>query len=208
MGAITTLVFDMGGVVFTLDHLQAIRRFVEIGVAEAPEYLNPYHQEGLFGELEQGLISREEFRSRLSSACGRQLTLDECAYAWKGFIGGVPPAPLDTIRHLREYGYRTLLLSNTNAFITEWGRSSDFDGRGRSMYHYFDELYFSCEVKLMKPDPEIFLFMLKKEGLTPSECIFVDDSAANVAAATALGFTTLCPAPSTDWTPSLLALLQ
>lgn len=205
--SITTIVFDMGGVVFTLDHRQAIRRFVEIGVSNAPEYINPYHQEGIFGELEQGLITTEEFRERLSAACGKELTLDECAYAWKGFIADVPPAPLDTIRRLREQGYRTLLLSNTNAFITAWGRSSEFDGRGRSMYHYFDELYFSCEVRIMKPDPAIFLHMLEKEGLTPSECIFVDDSAANVATARTLGFTTLQPVSGTDWTPDLLALL-
>jgi len=197
----------MGGVVFALDFPQAVRRFVEIGVTDAPQYLNPYHQAGLFGELELGLISKEEFRSRLSTLCGKELTLEQCRYAWMGFIGSVPPGPLATIRCLREAGYRTLLLSNTNAFITEWGRSTEFDGEGHSMYHYLDRLYFSCECRIMKPSPEIFRYMLEREGLSAGECVFIDDSPANVAAAECLGFTTLCPAGNSDWTPDLLALL-
>lgn len=203
----STIVFDMGGVVFALDFPQAVRRFVEIGVTQAPQYLDPYHQAGIFGELEQGLISRETFRERLSALCGKQLTMEECAYAWKGFIGSVPPKPLETILQLRQAGYRTLLLSNTNAFITEWGRSTEFDGRGHSMYHYLDELYFSCECKIMKPDPAIFRYMLEREGLTAQECVFIDDGPANVAAARELGFTTLCPEGNSDWTNDLLALL-
>ena len=204
----STIVFDMGGVLFSLDFPQAVRRFVEIGVAEAPAYLDPYHQSGLFGELEQGLISTEEFRARLSALCGKELTLEQCRYAWMGFVGSVPPGPLQTVLALREAGYRTLLLSNTNAFITAWGRSSAFDGRGHSMYHYLDELYFSCECKIMKPDPAIFRVLLDREGLTASECVFIDDGPANVAAAASLGFTTLCPVGNADWTPDLLALLS
>ena len=204
----STVVFDMGGVVFALDFPQAVRRFIEIGVADAPAYLDPYHQAGLFGELEQGLITPEDFRTRLSALCGKELTLEQCAYAWKGFIGSVPEAPLRTILALRAAGYRTLLLSNTNVFITAWGRSTDFDGHGHSMYHYLDELYFSCDCKMMKPDPAIFRYMLECEGLTASECIFIDDGPANVAAASALGFTTLCPVGNADWTPDLLTLLR
>ena len=75
------------------------------------------------------------------------------------------------------------------------------------MYHYLDRLYFSCECKIMKPDPAIFRLMLERENLSASECVFIDDGPANVATAEALGFTTLCPVGNADWTPDLLALL-
>lgn len=198
----------MGGVVFALDFPEAVRRFVEIGVAQAPQYLNPFHQNGLFGELEQGLVSPEEFRVRLSAMCGKELTLEHCAYAWMGFVGKVQDFALRTMTALREAGYRTLLLSNTNPFITAWGRSAAFDGHGHSMYHYLDELYFSCDCKIMKPDPAIFRHLLACEGLTAQECVFIDDGPANVAAAAALGFTTLQPVDNTDWSPALSALLS
>jgi HAD superfamily hydrolase (TIGR01509 family) len=43
---------------------------------------------------------------------------------------------------------------------------------------------------VMKPGPEIFNLTCERYGLTPVETLFVDDSAANVATAQALGFQT------------------
>lgn len=38
----------------------------------------------------------------------------------------------------------------------------------------------SGEEKLLKPDPEIYRLLFDRYGLDPSECVFIDDSAANV----------------------------
>jgi 2-haloacid dehalogenase len=38
-----------------------------------------------------------------------------------------------------------------------------------------------------KPDPEIYRRLLDRNGLEPAGCLFIDDVAANVAAARALG---------------------
>ena len=54
MGRIKTIVFDLGGVIITLDQSQAVRRFEELGLKDANERLNAYTQEGIFGELENG----------------------------------------------------------------------------------------------------------------------------------------------------------
>ena len=48
----------------------------------------------------------------------------------------------------------------------------------------------SAEEGLIKPDPLIFEITLARVGLEPHELLFVDDSAANIAAARALGFDT------------------
>ncbi|WP_291976172.1 MULTISPECIES: HAD-IA family hydrolase [unclassified Chelatococcus] len=53
----------------------------------------------------------------------------------------------------------------------------------------FDGIVVSGEVRLVKPDPAIFTLFLEQNGLTAGECLFVDDNAANVAAARELGFT-------------------
>lgn len=49
----------------------------------------------------------------------------------------------------------------------------------------------SGEVGLAKPDPAIFGLTARRFGLDPVRTVFVDDSAANVAAAAALGFCTV-----------------
>ena len=49
---ITHVVFDLGGVVFRLDKMVAIKRFQEIGVANVEQFLDDYAQKGIFGDLE------------------------------------------------------------------------------------------------------------------------------------------------------------
>ena len=79
---ISNIAFDLGGVVIALSYENAIRRFEEIGLPDARQHLDAFHQHGIFGDLESGRISAEVFRAELSKIIGRQLTMDECFYAW------------------------------------------------------------------------------------------------------------------------------
>jgi 2-haloacid dehalogenase len=51
----------------------------------------------------------------------------------------------------------------------------------------FRDVVVSGRERLVKPDPAIFRLLLDRNGLDAADCIFVDDSARNVAAAAALG---------------------
>jgi FMN phosphatase YigB (HAD superfamily) len=44
---------------------------------------------------------------------------------------------------------------------------------------------------VIKPDPEIFRRLFERFGLVPDETVFVDDAAANISAARALGMATV-----------------
>ena len=65
---IKNILFDLGGVIITLDPNQAVSRFKEIGLADADRRLDSYTQSGIFGDLELGKISAEEFRAGLSGS--------------------------------------------------------------------------------------------------------------------------------------------
>lgn len=54
-------------------------------------------------------------------------------------------------------------------------------------WNEFDGRVISVEVKLIKPDPAIYEYLLEKNGLTNSGCIFIDDSLINVHTAENLG---------------------
>jgi 2-haloacid dehalogenase/putative hydrolase of the HAD superfamily len=43
---------------------------------------------------------------------------------------------------------------------------------------------------VIKPEPRIYQIVLERTGLEPADLLFVDDSAANIAAADAMGFHT------------------
>lgn len=200
---IKNIVFDLGGVIMTIDQQQAIRRFAEIGLIEVEKHLDPYTQKGIFGDLEEGKISADEFRIELGNIIGKELTFKECEYAWRGYCKELPKRNLDILVKLKEEGYKLILLSNTNPFIMHWGLSENFDGVGHSLNYYFDALYLSYKNKMMKPDENFFHKMLITEKILPHETLFVDDGPRNVAAASELGINTFCPKNGIDWTEDI-----
>lgn len=205
---IKNIVFDLGGVIMTLDPAEALRRFKALGLSDAERYLDAYTQSGIFGNLEEGKITAEDFRSKLSSLTGHELTFDECKHAWLGYRKDVPQRNLDLLKELRAKGYRLILLSNTNPFMMDWALSSEFDGKGSSLNDYFDALYLSYRLGIMKPAPDFFRQVLDNENILPEETLFVDDGPRNVEAAGKLGLITMCPDNGFDWTGELRSLLH
>ena len=204
---IKNIIFDLGGVIMTIDHDEALRRFTELGLSDAERHLDPYTQSGIFGDVEEGKISAEEFRSELSRLVGRELTFDECRYAWLGYRKDVPQRNLDALQLLRDKGYRLILLSNTNPFMMSWALSKDFDGGRASLEDYFDALYLSFRLGVMKPDLRFFKTVLERERIRPEDSLFVDDGPRNVKAAAGLGINTFCPVNGSDWTGELFSRL-
>jgi putative hydrolase of the HAD superfamily len=202
------IVFDLGGVVIHLNYEQAVAHFESIGLTNARGHLDAFHQTGIFGALEEGQISAETFRHELSKLVGHELSMDECSYAWHGYVEAVPRQNLQALRKLREQGFRVCLLSNTNPFMMEWAHSTDFDGDGHAIDDYFDALYLSYECHAMKPSADIFRQMLDCEHAEPAQVLFIDDSPANCKAANALGIRTLCPQNNEDWTGRLMDIID
>lgn len=207
MKEIKNIAFDLGGVIITINQDNAIKRFGEIGISDAAERLNPYTQSGIFGDVEVGKITADDFIAELSKMAGRQLTFEDCQYAWKGYFQELPERNLEILRKLRAEGYKLLLLSNTNPFIMRWALNGDFDGHGNTLGSYFDGLYLSYECCAMKPDVKIFNKMIADENIKPCETLFVDDGPRNVAAAGEMGFKTFCPENGSDWTKKLYEYL-
>ena len=197
------IAFDLGGVVLALSFDNAVRRFEEIGLKDARRHLDAFCQQGIFGDLEAGRITAEDFRIELGKLIGRDITADECFYAWHGYVETVPQRNLDALLDLRAKGYKVCLLSNTNPYMMQWACTSAFDGGSHPIDYYFDNLYLSYQCKVMKPSPKIFEMMLRGQNATPEETLFIDDSPRNCEVAQQLGIHTLCPQNNEDWIPIL-----
>ena len=205
---IRNIVFDLGGVIMTICQEEAIKRFKSIGFKNVEDYLNPYTQTDIFGDIEEGKISAEQFREKLSELIGKEVTYEECKFAWLGYRQDVPLRNLDILRKLKAQGYKLILLSNTNPFMMSWGLSGEFDGNGNSLESYFDSLYLSYKLGVMKPNKKIFQYIIDNEKIQPSESLFIDDGERNINTARLLGFKTLCPINGEDWTKELIELLK
>lgn len=192
----------------TICQEEAIKRFKSIGFKNVEDYLNPYTQTDIFGDIEEGKISAEQFRAKLSELIGKEVTYEECKFAWLGYRQDVPLRNLDILRKLKAQGYKLILLSNTNPFMMSWGLSGEFDGNGNSLESYFDSLYLSYKLGVMKPNKKIFQYIIDNEKIQPGESLFIDDGERNINAARLLGFKTLCPINGEDWTKELIELLK
>lgn len=87
-----------------------------------------------------------------------------------------------TLVELRGRGYKLGLVSNLSRSDTVWLRELELDS-------FFDATALSCEVGLLKPEPEIYLLAAERLAVRSEECVFVDDIPSNVAAAKAVGMT-------------------
>jgi putative hydrolase of the HAD superfamily len=203
---INNVVFDLGGVIITLDRQQAVERFERMGLKAVDELLDVYEQQGIFLELETGQIDAERFRCKLSEMVGKEVTTEEVVAGWLGFMREVPQHKLDYIEELRKR-YRVFLLSNTNPIVMEWTESSDFCPAGRPLSSYFDGVYTSYRMGITKPNAGIFLRMMEDAGIQANETLFVDDGIRNIETAARLGMHTYLAKNGEEWRPDVEAIL-
>ena len=187
------IVFDMGGVLIDLDPKACIRAFLDIlGYERIKELIDPYHQKGVYGELEEGSISADEFRTAVlaeSRPGCRPEDVDRCMDA---MISGMEPYKADLLRELSQK-YPLYLLSNNNE-IARIRYHKILAELGLDWQSVFREEFCSFEMKMLKPDPAFFREAIRRIGLPPEEILFVDDSPVNVEAARAVGINAvMCP---------------
>jgi putative hydrolase of the HAD superfamily len=80
------------------------------------------------------------------------------------------PGAVETLRELRERGLRTGLVSVCSDDVPAVWAGTGFHG-------LFDSEVFSCDVRLRKPDPRIYLLCCEQLGVEPAEALFVGDGA-------------------------------
>ena len=203
---IKNIYFDMGGVIFDQNTEEAFRRFRSLGI-DTDYYMGVYGQRDFFLDLETGRIDADTFCQRVGEVVGHAVSREQARDCWLGFCDGVPAERLDDLVTLRS-SYRLGLLSNTNPFMMDFMRSGAFSDRKKSIADYFDVLFLSYEMRICKPDAEIFRQVLQCEGANAEECLFIDDSRKNTDAAKALGFQVLTVATNEPWMPKLRQLLD
>lgn len=188
----------MGGVLVDLDWKACIREFQTIGYSEAGNLLDPYKQSGIFLQLEEGKITPEQLYDHIHQAAGKEIDKEKINHALELFNTGLPLYKLEMLRNLRKR-FKIYLLSNTNAIMAPNISKRFFTQEGLQMKDYFDGIFLSYEMKLVKPFPAIFEKMLQEGGFRAEETLFIDDSPANIETAHRLGLYTYLAHPDEDF---------
>jgi glucose-1-phosphatase len=194
---IRNLIFDLGGVLLNINPLLSLQELSRLSGKEAAVLAIQLAESNLFGKLDTGRISPEEFHEQLSHLTGQRLEPAEADRIWNLLLLDFPE---ERIRLLEEAGrhYRIFLLSNTNIIHYRYYTESFRSRYGFPMEQLFETLYLSYEIGMHKPETGIYDYLLKKSGLTASECCFFDDSLPNLQAAEKIGIHCIHITPEHD----------
>jgi haloacid dehalogenase superfamily, subfamily IA, variant 3 with third motif having DD or ED len=183
---ISTLIFDLGGVLINLDLPQCIQNFKELGLQNFEQHLSLFGQKGFFLQFEKGQISTAKFREEIRKICPNPLTDAQIDAAWCSFLCDIPNQKLEMLLELKKK-FRLLLLSNTNQLHIEVNAATEFAKIDKKITDIFDKCYYSYAMGMAKPDTEIFEEVLKDAGVTAAECLFLDDGPKNTEQAAKMG---------------------
>lgn len=188
---IKNVIFDLGGVLLNIDYHLTIQAFVDIGMSNFQELFTQAQQSELFDKIEVGEISSDEFLAEIKALMPSYVSEVEIRTAWNAMLLDLPSERLDFLLAVKEK-YNTALLSNTNSihlenFYKELKKVHNL----KSLDDYFHKVYFSCDLGMRKPKPEIFLRVCELEGFNPSETLFIDDTMQHVEGAKQAGLQAL-----------------
>jgi putative hydrolase of the HAD superfamily len=181
---VKNVIFDLGGVVIEwnsdriLETYYAdpdVRAIMKQQMFQHPDWL----------ELDRGTMHESELLARLGVRTGRP------AAELSGLFDAVreslhaKPDTVALLEKLYARGVPLYCLSNISSDIFKYLRER------HSFWGVFRGIVISGDLKMIKPEPEIFHFLLQRYGLAAAETTFVDDNAPNIEAARALGIQTV-----------------
>jgi putative hydrolase of the HAD superfamily len=182
--AVKNVIFDLGGVVIEwnpdriLEGYYAdpqIRTLMKSEMFAHPDWL----------QLDRGTLREVDLLARVSSRTGRPPAEIEGLF---DAIRGSLHTKTDTVELLQKLSARKVplyCLSNMSSDTFSYLRER------HSFWDVFRGIVISGDIQMMKPEPEIFEFLLQRYGLAAAQTVFVDDNEPNVVAARAAGIHTV-----------------
>ena len=204
---IKAIVFDMGGVLIDLDYDRCVAAYKALGFEEICDYLDPCHQKGIYGDMESGKASEDEFYDFFLSKCHTGTTRADIDACMKSFYDGPSEKTGSLLRGLKQKGYGIYMLSNNNPIMMRIC-DSDFKKVGIGISDFFDQAFISSSMKMMKPDAAIFNEAIRRIGLKAEELLFIDDSPVNVEAARKSGMNAILYTPGQDLGKTIVEALR
>jgi len=153
----------------------------------------------LLRRFDSGAVTPADFRRRVQALVGADIPYDDF-FGMYNDIFTPNPAAIEVLAKAKAAGAGLLLLSNTDPERFGFVRRT-FPALG-----IFDGYVLSYELKLLKPDPAIYLAAARRAGCEPGECVFIDDMEENVAGARAAGLAGVHYTPEIDLEAELAGL--
>ena len=177
---INAIIFDFGDVFINLDKQATLDGLKNLGISHWNEDLNQLNL-----QYEIGAISGDDFLAGIQKHTNNA-SIEDIRAAWNSILADFPLYRLEFLQMLSQK-YRLFLLSNTDAIHIETFEQKSGTSFYSDFYQCFEKVYFSFEIGMRKPNPDVYSFVLDQNGLQAKQTLFIDDKKENTDAAAALG---------------------
>ena len=182
---IDAVVFDLGGVLIDWDPRHLYRTLFDDDEIAMERFLTEVCSPAWNVQQDAGRSWSEAVETLTHRHPGHRELIAAYDERWSEMLGGAIEGTVEILDELRASGVRVAALSN-------WSAEKFPVARSRFEFlDWFEAIVISGEVGVSKPDERIYRHLLGRMGLDPGSTVFIDDSAANVAAAAELGMTAL-----------------
>jgi putative hydrolase of the HAD superfamily len=185
------IIFDIGNVLLLFKPEEFLLRFTD-DHEMINFFINNITRSQLWLELDRGNISVKSARNDfLQKFPERKTIIDLFFENWMEIFVPIQEN-VKIIQDLKKKEYDCYYLSN---FIRE---AYEFVIKKFEFFNFFNGGIISAYVKAIKPEIEIFTYLLEKYELNPEECVFIDDVYGFLRPARKLGFKTIQYVPNFD----------
>ena len=178
------VLFDLGGVVCRFRPERRLHLLAQASGQPETEVHRLLFASGFSRACDRGAFGAAEMHAEACERLGWRPPYAEFRSLWAAAFEP-DPAVLALVARVRRTRATGLLTDNSAVLLDACGHEL------REVGAAFDRLLFSCELRSLKPEPELFRAALDRAGRTPEQVLFVDDVEANVAAAASLGIAAL-----------------
>jgi putative hydrolase of the HAD superfamily len=175
---VRAVILDYGGVISQAPDSAAIAAMA--GILELPEGRFRQLYASLRQEYDRGELTGDEYWTELARDAAVVLSTSQVTRLRQMDVkmwSRLNQSVLNWAGRLRSSGVKTAVLSNMHHDMVRKIRNEPFWAEG------FDCLALSSEIRMAKPEAEIFGHCLECLRVMPQEALFVDDRAVNVQAA-------------------------
>jgi len=178
------VIFDLGNVLVKVNLNPFVYQFSKTFKIE-PSELKKNENDGAYLDFQVGKINGEEFHRITCEHYHHFVPIDRFKQIWSSMLVGEIDGTADIVRMLHEKKYALSILSNTDPWHFESCEQIVPD------LQKFEHIFLSYNLKMKKPDAEIFLTVAEKLGAKAEHCLFIDDLEQNIASAKSLNFQTI-----------------
>jgi len=188
MKNIDNIIFDLGNVILNIDYQNTIDAFKKIGVPNASSFYSKSSQLNIFNQLETGHISKQNFILEIQKIVPKA-SASQIINAWNAILQDLPNERIEILKNIKDK-FSIFLLSNTNSIHIEKIINKLGEKKYEEFYNLFEKVYYSHEVKLRKPNSDIFKLVIKENCLSIKNTLFIDDSIQHIESAKKIGLKT------------------